>query len=81
MMSNLLLTVGSFVSAVLFPWPITGLVALATAYFEPLVPLAVGLFADTLYYTPQASSAPWFSVFGLVVTIGAVVLRSRIRVP
>jgi len=73
-----LLTLTTFVSIVVFPWPLSALLALAAAFLEPLVPLAAGLFADTLYYTPQAG-LPLFTVWGLAVSIVVVFVRSRLR--
>lgn len=74
-----LLTIGTFVSAILFPWPLTALLALAAGFSEPLVPLAAGLFADTLYFTPQAEAFPVFTLAGLLLSIGVVFVRSRLR--
>ena len=73
------LTILSFLSAVLFPWPMTALLALVTSLFEPLVPLAVGLFADTLYYAPQAGALPVFTLYGAFATVIAFVVRSRLK--
>lgn len=72
-------TILSFVSAVFFPWLLTVLLAVAASFFEPLVPLAVGLFADTLYYTPQAGTMPLFTLGGAVLTILAFFVRSRLQ--
>lgn len=72
------LTILPFVSALLFPWPLTALLALAASLTEPLVPLAVGLFADTLYYTPQANLLPWFSICGALVSAVALFVHSRL---
>lgn len=72
------LTVLSFLSALLFPWPLTVLLALSVSLIEPLVPLAVGLFADTLYYAPQANLLPWFSICGALVSAVALFVRSRL---
>lgn len=73
-----ILTVLTFISTVLFPWPLTLIFALAAAFFEPLVPLAVGLFADTLYYAPQAWAIPVFTIYGALVTAIAIFVRSRL---
>lgn len=73
------LTLATFVSAMIFPWPLTMVLALISAPFEPLVPLAAGLFADTLYYTPQAGSVPFFTLCGAALTIAAFLVRGRIR--
>lgn len=74
-----LLTLLAFVSTVLFPWPLTVLLTLGIAVFEPLVPLAIGIFADTLYYSPQAGVLPWFTICGALVTILAFFVRSRLK--
>lgn len=73
------LTLFTFVSVAFFPWPLTALLALATAFTEPLVPLAAGLFADTLYYTPSAHAWPLFAPVGAAVTVVAFLVRSRLR--
>jgi hypothetical protein len=72
-----LFTVFSFVSTILLPWPATALLALGVALYEPLVPLAVGIFADTLYYTVK-SGAPLFTLGGLFATGLAFFVRSRL---
>lgn len=79
MIRNALFTLATFVSAVLFPWPLTALLACLTAFFEPLVPLAAGLFADTLYYAPGASTLPVFTLYGLGLSVIVVFVRSRMR--
>ena len=74
-----LTTALAFVSAVLFPWPLTVLITLGVALFEPLVPLAIGIFADTIYYTPHAGVLPWFFICGGVSTILASLVRSQLK--
>ena len=71
-----LLTIGS---AVFFPWPLTALLAFIASFTEPLVPLAVGLLADTLYYTPSAGALPLFTLAGAALTAAAFFVRSRLR--
>ncbi len=78
-MTRGLLTLLAFVSTVLFPWPFTALLTLGLSLVEPLVPLAVGLFADTLYFTAQAGSLPRFTIYGAVVTALAFLVRSRLK--
>ncbi len=79
MIRNGILTVATFVSVVLFPWPLSVLLALVASLFEPLVPLAAGLFADALYYAPSAGRMPVFALYGLALTLAAVFVRSRLR--
>ena len=73
------LTILSFISTLLFPWPLTVILALATSIFDPLVPLAIGLFADTLYYVPHAGTIPLFTLYGALATIAVFFVRSRLQ--
>ena len=73
------LVVLSFISTIFFPWLFTVLLALAAALLEPLTPLALGLFADTLYYPPQAHAFPLFTLYGALVTALAFFVRSRLK--
>lgn len=72
-------TIFSLVSVIVFPWPFTVMLAVIASFMEPLVPLAVGIFADTLYYTPQTSIVPLFTLYGAVCTLTAFFVRSRLR--
>lgn len=74
-----ILTLSSFISVIFFPWPLTAILALAASSVEPLVPLAVGIFADTLYYTPSVGTLPLFALFGAIATSIAFLVRSRLR--
>ncbi len=74
------LTFSTFASTIFFPWPFTALLALAASFAEPLVPLAVGLFTDTLYYVPHAGSFPFFTLYGAMFSTIAFFVRSRLRV-
>lgn len=76
---NGILTISACISTVLFPWPLTVLLAVAASFGEPLVPLAVGIFADTLYYAPQSGSFPLLTFYGLIVSILAVLVRRQLR--
>jgi hypothetical protein len=78
MIRNGLLTLFTFVSVILFPWPLSVLLTVVTSFFEPLVPIAVGIFADTLYWAPHASTLPIFTLYGLVLSAVAVLVRSRL---
>ncbi|HVB19704.1 MAG TPA: hypothetical protein VNF51_00230 [Candidatus Paceibacterota bacterium] len=78
-MIRVLFVVLSFVSVIFFPWPLAALLALACAFIDPMVPLAVGLFADTLYYTPQVGMLPFFTLYGAAATLVAFFVRSRLR--
>lgn len=79
-LASRVLTILAFISVVFFPWPLTMALMLASAVYEPFVPLAVGIFADTLYYAPSAQPWPWFTLAGLLVTALALYLRNRLPV-
>lgn len=72
------LTSAALVSAILFPWPFTVLLALVASLTEPLVPLAVGILADTLYYSAARTALPFFTLVGVIGTIISLVVRSRL---
>lgn len=78
-MTRAVLTLAPFLSAMLFPWPLTVLLALAASFFEPLVPLAVGLFADTLYFAPRSGALPLATLYGALATLLAFVVRARLK--
>ncbi len=73
------LAVIAFISTVLFPWPLTALIALSGAALEPLIPLSIGLFADTLYYEPLSGALPVFTFYGALATALAFIVRSRLK--
>jgi len=74
-----LLVLLAFISVIFFPWPLTALLVLASSLSIPLLPLAAGLFADTLYYTPHATALPFATILGAVATGAAFFVRSRLR--
>jgi hypothetical protein len=73
-----LLTLSTFLSILFFPWPLAAALAFVSSISIPLLPLAAGLFADTLYYAPSAGW-PLFTLFGTVVTALALFVRSRLK--
>lgn len=77
-MSRGIFTMFALVSVVLFPWPLTVLVAVAAALYVPLLPLSIGIFSDTLYYTP-AAGLPLFTLGGMALTLLAFFVRNRLN--
>ena len=71
------LTIFTFISVVLFPWPLSVALGVAAAFVEPFVPLAAGIFADALYLTPHAF--PVFALGGAACSGLAFFVRSRLR--
>lgn len=74
-----LLTLFVFISVVFFPWQLTVILALVSSFPIPLLPLAAGLFADTLYYTPHVAALPLSTLYGVIVTGIALFVRSRLE--
>lgn len=77
-MTRGLLTISTFISVIFFPWPFSALLAIGTSLMEPLVPLAAGIFADTLYYSSHTAKFPVFALYGLAATLLAFFVRSRL---
>ena len=73
------LTFFTLVSLLFFPWPFPAILALASAFFIPLLPLAAGLFADVLYYASGTETLPLFTLYGALVTGIALFVRSRLN--
>lgn len=68
-----------FISIIFFPWPLAAMLTLISSLSIPLLPLAAGIFADTLYYTPQSGFLPLFTLLGALVTGIAFFVRSRLK--
>lgn len=69
----------SLVAVIFFPWPYAAAVALLAGGAEPLVPFAVGLFADILYYPPSSGHMPLFTLAGLAATLALFFVRKWFR--
>ena len=74
-----LLTLFVFIFIVFFPWPLAAALSLISSIFVPLLPLAAGIFADTLYYTPKIAVVPFFTLYGAVATGVALLVRSYLK--
>lgn len=78
-MMRSLLVILVFVSILFFPWPFAAVLALISSLSIPLLPLAAGIFADTLYYAPGADMLPFFTLYGVIVTGIALLVRSHLK--
>ena len=74
------LAISSFLSVIVFPWPFTVLVTFLASLLEPLIPLSAGLFADMLYYSPQAGAVPFYTLCGALLTALVYFVRSRLNI-
>lgn len=77
-MIRLPLIIFAFASLLFFPWPFSAFVALISSFFVPFLPLAIGLFADTLYYTPKTEALPLLTFYGAIATGIILFVRSRL---
>lgn len=78
-MTRTILSSLTLVSLVVFPWPSTVFLAVASSFVEPLLPFGIGLLADAFYYAPHASAIPLFSLYGALCTIVVFFVRDRLR--
>ena len=74
-----ILVLSCFVSTILFPWPLTLVLVGVTAFFEPLIPGAIGLFADTLYFVPSTHALPLATFGGILLSVMMVYVHDRLR--
>ncbi len=74
-----LIVIVTFLSVFWFPWPITATFAFFSALWIPLLPLAIGILFDVLYWAPHATWFPYSSLLGAVITGISYVVRSRLK--
>jgi hypothetical protein len=68
----------AFVSVIFLPWLFTAGLAVILSAFDPLVPVALGIFTDALYM-PYGSFLPVSTLLGAGVAIVAFFVRSRLK--
>lgn len=68
----------AFLSVIILPWPSTVFIMIGSSFFEPLVPLSIGIFADTVYYSAQ-STVPLFTIFGAGMSIAIFFVRNYVK--
>lgn len=71
-MIRIALLIISFVSLFAFPWPLTLILLFPLAWYEPLAAPAIGILADTLYYT-HGSGIPFMTLVGIVAFVASLV--------
>ena len=76
-MTRKIVVILTMLSALFFPWPCTLVLALSDAIFEPLLPLAAGIFLDTLYYAPPG--IPFGTLVGCFLSLLAIFVRSKLK--
>lgn len=67
----------SCVGLLFFPWGLTAAFTLLATIWEPLMPLAVGILADALYYTPH--HVPLFTLMGALGTLFAYIVHRSVK--
>lgn len=73
-----LLTIFVFISLLFFPWPFSAILTIGSSFFIPFLPLAAGIFADTLYYTHKTEAVPFLTIYGAITTGIALFVRSQL---
>ncbi len=66
-------------STMFFPWIFTSVATLFIALREPLLPLAIGIIFDALYYAPHAHQFPVYTFYGFACTAVAFFVHKRLR--
>ena len=69
----------AFISTILFPWQCTVLLVGISSFFIPLLPIAIGIFADTLYYTSKVSLVPLYTICGVIISGAMFLVRQRLQ--
>ena len=67
--------IAAFLSPFLFPYPLTLVLSAVASFFFPPVAFLVGLLAEILYFTPQASLVPIAALGGLLISVLALFVR------
>lgn len=75
---SLALLTAATLSLLFFPWPLTATLVALVALFIPAAPLALGLIADALYWAPGLYVLPLATTAGVLTTILALFVRSRL---
>lgn len=73
------LAFSALISVVAFPFPYTIALVLVGSFFEPLLPLAIGLLADVLYYAPGMAIYPRYTIYGALLTGLVIFVRKQLR--
>lgn len=68
----------TFLCLFLFPWPVAFIGAVLFSLLEPLLPLAVGILAEALFYAP-GQGLPFYALGGLLATLAAYFVQSRLK--
>lgn len=79
MMLRVLIPLASFVSLFVFPWPVSLFGIFATSLIVPPLGLALGIVADFLYFVPGATVVPYFSLFGLLSFVMALLVHRFVK--
>ena len=77
-MIRIFITILTLTAVLFLPWQFSAAIALVSSPFIPLLPLAAGLFADTLYYSSKTEIVPLFTLYGALVTTIVFIVRNRL---
>ena len=69
----------AFLSVFFFPWPVTLVLIFIAALCLPVLGLALGAFADLIYFNAAAAGVPSFLIMGLVATLVALLVHRFVK--
>ena len=77
----LVLAVGAFFALFLFPWPVAAVLGALAAPFLPVIPVALGLIADTLYLASGATphTLPVATLIGFCGSVIGFLVRRHLE--
>lgn len=78
-MIRIVLPILTFFSLFFFPYPLSAFLILASAALLPFSGLALGVFADVLYYSPGAEFLPVWSIGGAIATILSLLMQRFVK--
>lgn len=78
-MKPALAMLAALLSVLFLPHVLTMAVAVGASFFSPLAPLAAGLLADALFYTPQSYPMPFYTLLGAATSAAALLVRSFVE--
>ncbi len=69
----------AFISLFVFPWPVSFALILVASVFMPLAGVTLGILSDLLYFVPGSAFVPYGSLFGLVCTVGSLLMQRFVK--
>ncbi len=65
----------ALLSPLLFPYSMTIVLSFAASLFVPWLAVLVGMFSDALYFIPGISVLPTGTIYGIFISLAAVLVH------